>query len=97
MCSDFDFVRWHAVSVDILPSGGSKAKGIEKIVEALDIPKERQYAFGDGLNDIEMLSTVTNSVAMGNVEETVKIVAKYVTKSVEDNGILHGLQMVGLL
>ncbi|MFS0778489.1 Cof-type HAD-IIB family hydrolase [Neobacillus sp. 3P2-tot-E-2] len=95
--SDFDFVRWHPVSVDILPSGGSKAKGIEKIVEALDIPKERQYAFGDGLNDIQMLSIITNSVAMGNAEESVKAVAKYVTKSVEDNGILHGLQMVGLL
>lgn len=95
--SDFDFVRWHPVSVDILPQGGSKAKGIEKIVEVLDIPKERQYAFGDGLNDLEMLSTITNSVAMGNAEETVKEVAKYVTKSVEDNGILHGLQMVGLL
>lgn len=95
--SDFDFVRWHPVSVDILPSGGSKAEGIEKIVEALDIPKERQYAFGDGLNDIQMLSTITNSVAMGNAEESVKAVAKYVTKSVEDNGILHGLQMVGLL
>jgi Cof subfamily protein (haloacid dehalogenase superfamily) len=82
--SDFDFVRWHPVSVDILPRGGSKAKGIEKIVEALDIPKERQYAFGDGLNDIQMLSTVTNSVAMGNAEDSVKTVAKYVTKSVED-------------
>lgn len=95
--ADFDFVRWHPVSVDILPSGGSKAKGIEKIVEALDIPKERQYAFGDGLNDMEMLSTIHHSVAMGNAEESVKAVAKYVTKSVEDNGITHGLQMVGLL
>jgi len=94
---DFDFVRWHRVSVDVLPKGGSKAKGIEKIVEKLSIPKERQYAFGDGLNDIEMLSTVRNSVAMGNAEEKVKSVAKYVTKSVEENGIFQGLQMVGLL
>ena len=46
---------------------------------------------------MEMLSSVQNSVAMGNAEETVKVVAKYVTKSVEENGILHGLQMVGLL
>jgi Cof subfamily protein (haloacid dehalogenase superfamily) len=94
---DFDFVRWHPVAVDILPRGGSKAKGIEKIVEKLGFPKERQYAFGDGLNDIEMLSSIQNSVAMGNAEDKVKSVAKYVTKSVEDNGILHGLQMVGLL
>jgi Cof subfamily protein (haloacid dehalogenase superfamily) len=94
---DFDFVRWHPVSVDVVPKGGSKAKGIEKIVEKLGIPKERQYAFGDGLNDMEMLTTIENSVAMGNAEEIVKSVAKYVTKSVEENGISHGLQMVGLL
>ncbi|MFC4320028.1 Cof-type HAD-IIB family hydrolase [Litchfieldia salsa] len=94
---DFDFVRWHPLSVDILPKGGSKAKGIEKIVEKLRIPAERQFAFGDGLNDLEMLSSVQNSVAMGNAEDTVKAVAKYVTKSVEEDGILNGLQMVGLL
>ncbi|MDQ0232392.1 Cof-type HAD-IIB family hydrolase [Metabacillus malikii] len=94
---DFDFIRWHPVSVDILPKGGSKAKGIEKICKQLGYPEEHQYAFGDGLNDIEMLSTVKNSVAMGNAEEVVKQAAKYVTKSVEDEGILHGLKMVGLL
>lgn len=94
---DFDFVRWHPVSVDVLPKGGSKAMGIEKIVKKLGFPEEQQYAFGDGLNDIEMLSKVKNSVAMGNAEEKVKKVAKYVTKSVDDNGISYGLQMVGLL
>lgn len=94
---DFDFVRWHPVSVDILPKGGSKAKGIDKIVEKLGVSKENVYAFGDGLNDIEMLTEVHNSVAMGNAEEVVKSVAKHVTDSVEDDGIYHGLQMVGLL
>jgi Cof subfamily protein (haloacid dehalogenase superfamily) len=94
---DFDFVRWHPVSVDILPKGGSKAKGIEKLIERLGFAPEQQYAFGDGLNDIEMLTTVTNSVAMGNAENQVKEVAKYVTKSVEEDGIIHGLRMVGLL
>ncbi|WP_251551583.1 Cof-type HAD-IIB family hydrolase [Neobacillus muris] len=94
---DFDFIRWHPVSVDILPKGGSKAKGIEQIVQILGFPPERQFAFGDGLNDVEMLKTIENSVAMGNGEQIVKEVAKYVTKSVEDDGIYHGLQMVGLL
>ncbi|WP_456276676.1 Cof-type HAD-IIB family hydrolase [Bacillus sp. AK128] len=94
---DFDIVRWHPVAVDILPKGGSKAKGIEKIVQKLGISEENQYAFGDGLNDIEMLSTVKNSVAMGNAEEQVKEVARHVTTSVEDDGIVHGLKLVGLL
>ncbi|PLT27923.1 Cof-type HAD-IIB family hydrolase [Peribacillus deserti] len=94
---DFDFIRWHPVSVDVLPRGGSKAKGIEKIAEKLGIPEENLFAFGDGLNDMEMLLTVKNSVAMGNAEKKVKEAARYVTKSVEDDGIYHGLQMVGLL
>jgi len=94
---DFDFIRWHPLSVDVLPKGGSKANGIKKIVEKLGFPAERQYAFGDGLNDMEMLSRIQNSVAMGNAEDQVKEVARFVTKSSDDNGIFHGLQMVGLL
>lgn len=94
---DFDFIRWHPFSVDILPRGGSKARGIEKITERLGFAKEQQYAFGDGPNDIEMLTHIENSVAMGNAEEHVKAVAKYITKPVDEEGILHGLQMVGLL
>lgn len=95
--TDFDFIRWHPLALDILPKGGSKAKGINKIIEKLEISKENFYAFGDGLNDIEMLQLIENSVAMGNAEDIVKDVAQYVTTSVEDDGILNGLKMVGLL
>lgn len=94
---EFDFIRWHSVSMDVLPKDGSKAKGIEKAVEKMQMPLERVYAFGDGLNDIEMLSKVHNSVAMGNGVDEVKKLAKYVTKPVDEDGILHGLKMVGLL
>ncbi|WP_077329120.1 Cof-type HAD-IIB family hydrolase [Virgibacillus siamensis] len=93
----FDFIRWHPVSVDVLPHGGSKAKGIEKAIEKMGIAPENVYAFGDGLNDIEMLRAVQNSVAMGNAEEIVKEAAKSVTKSVDEDGVEHGLKLVGLL
>ena len=94
---DFEFIRWHPVSVDILPKGGSKANGIKQFAQKVGISDENIYAFGDGLNDIEMLQSVENSVAMGNAEEKVKRAAKHVTKSVEEDGIMHGLQLVGLL
>lgn len=93
----FDFVRWHPLSVDVLPVGGSKAKGIEKLTEKLGFGKEDVFAFGDGLNDVEMLKTVNNSIAMGNAHEMAKQAAKHITKSVDEDGILHGLRMVGLL
>lgn len=93
----FEFIRWHEFSVDVLPAGGSKAKGIEALINYLNIPVDQVYAFGDGLNDVEMLSFVKNSIAMGNAEEEVKKVAKYVTKNVDEDGILKGLELVGLL
>ncbi|MCM2531239.1 Cof-type HAD-IIB family hydrolase [Neobacillus pocheonensis] len=93
----FEFIRWHEFSMDVLPAGGSKAKGIEVLINYLNISMDQVYAFGDGLNDIEMLSFVKNSVAMGNAEQQVKEVAKYVTKNVDEDGILRGLQLVGLL
>jgi Cof subfamily protein (haloacid dehalogenase superfamily) len=94
---DFRFIRWHPLSVDIDPAGGSKAKGIEKAMEYLQYSRNQLYAFGDELNDLEMLSFVPNSVAMGNANPAIKKVAKYVTKSVSEDGIYHGLKMVGLL
>lgn len=94
---EFDFIRWHPLSVDVLPAGGSKAKGIEKLVSAMGLSIENAYAFGDGLNDIEMLSYVPNSVAMGNAVPEVKEAARYETIHVNDGGILHGLKLVGLL
>ncbi|MNJ37484.1 putative bifunctional phosphatase/peptidyl-prolyl cis-trans isomerase [compost metagenome] len=93
----FDFVRCHADATDVVPSGGSKAVGVSKITEKLGIAPEHQYAFGDALNDVEMLKMVANSVAMGNGLPEAKAAAKYVTKHVEEDGILHGLKMVGLL
>lgn len=93
----FEFVRFHDNAIDVVPVGGSKAKGIEAVMEHMQIPVEHVYAFGDALNDIEMLSFVHNSVAMGNALEEVKQVAKYVTSSVEEDGILKGLELVGLL
>lgn len=94
---DFDFVRWHELSTDVLPKGGSKAKGIEAIVNHLGIKNEDVYAFGDGPNDVEMLEYVNNSVAMGNASDDVKQYASFVTKDVEEDGILHGLKHFGLL
>ena len=39
--------------MDIIPNGGSKAKGIEKYIEKLGFNRDQVYAFGDGLNDLE--------------------------------------------
>lgn len=95
--SELGYNRWHPYGSDLLPPGGSKAKGIEVLIQKAGFQPEDVYAFGDGLNDLEMLTLVHHSVAMGNAPEEVKRAARYVTKDVSEDGIWHGLQMLGLL
>lgn len=93
----FDFVRWHTYGVDVLPKGCSKLTGIQRMVEKLGITNENVYAFGDGLNDVQMIEGVGVGVAMGNAVEEVKKVADYVTKSNEKDGIYLALQHLKLI
>ena len=93
----FEFVRWHPNSVDVLPKGGSKAEGIKKMIERLGFDLKDVYAFGDGLNDLEMLKVAGTSVAMGNGVPEAKAKADYVTTEVTDDGIWNGLKKLQLI
>jgi Cof subfamily protein (haloacid dehalogenase superfamily) len=95
--NEIKFVRWHEVSMDAVPLNGSKANGIVQIMKQEGRVKDEVYAFGDNYNDIEMLRFVGHGVSMGNAPEIVKKEARYVTKNVEEDGIIFGLQMLGLL
>ena len=94
---DFHFIRWHSYSTDILPKGGSKAIGIQRMLERLPFKKENVYAFGDGLNDLEMLEYAGTGIAMGNSHSDLLKVADKVTTDVSEDGIKNGLEMVGLI
>ncbi|WP_170006836.1 Cof-type HAD-IIB family hydrolase [Bacillus fonticola] len=94
---ELHFIRWHEHSMDVLPKGGSKARGIQEMIKKLGFRMEDVYAFGDGLNDLEMLEAVGHGVAMGNAHEKAKRCADYVTDDVDKDGIVKGLRELGLL
>ena len=60
-------------------------------MEALAIPVRDSIAFGDGLNDIEMMQTVGTSVAMGNAQPEVKAFARYTVPGVDEDGVAWGI------
>lgn len=70
----------------------TKASGILKALEYLNIPIENTYAFGDGTNDIEMLSTVGCGIAMGNASDEVKKYANKITETVQNDGVAIGIE-----
>lgn len=93
----FKLVRWHESALDMLRFEGSKARGIAHAVGKLGIEMKDVMAFGDSFNDLEMLSTVGFGVAMGNGEAEAKAVAKFVCPSVDEDGVLRGLQELGVI
>ena len=84
-------VRWHPNGIDILPAGVSKATALAEMAAHFQIAQEDIVAFGDGLNDAEMLSYAGIGVAMGNGREEIKAVADYVTASNNEDGIWQAL------
>ncbi len=83
--------------MDIINEGVSKASAVEIVLNYLDIKIENSFAFGDGLNDLEMLKFVGTGVAMGNAFEELKNAADLVTESVSDNGVQKALKKLELI
>lgn len=90
-------IRWHPKAMDVLPAGGSKAQGIAAMLERLGITPAEAVAFGDGLNDKEMLEFVGLGIAMGNSHQELLPYADYVTSHVDEGGIRNGLAKAGLI
>ena len=93
----FQFIRNSPYGCDIYPAGKSKATGIEYLLSHLNCSVENTYAFGDGLNDLEMFELVKYPVAMGNAFDIVKKSATYVTTSNNEDGIANGLRLCGII
>lgn len=91
------FVRWHRHAMDVMPVGGSKARGIQDLLQHLEVSPEEVVAFGDGLNDREMLTLAGLGIAMGNGHEQLKACADHTTTDVDNDGIANGLKYAGLL
>lgn len=84
-------------SYDVIRDTVNKGLAVQMILERLGIPKESAIAFGDGMNDKEMLSYVGEGFAMGNAHPNLFPYAKHTTTSVTESGIYNGLKSLGLL
>ncbi|VTS20063.1 bifunctional Cof-type HAD-IIB family hydrolase/peptidylprolyl isomerase [Streptococcus pseudoporcinus] len=90
-------VRWHDNSSDVVLKGTSKALGVSKVVDHLGLKPENILVFGDELNDLELFDYAGISIAMGISHPLLQEKADFVTKKVEENGILYALEELGLI
>ena len=80
------------IRMDVYRKGFTKGTAVQYIYERLNISKENTYAFGDGVNDMEMLELVGHGIAMGNAVEPLKQIADDITLSVSEEGIADYFQ-----
>jgi Cof subfamily protein (haloacid dehalogenase superfamily) len=82
---------------DVIRDSVNKGYGVQVVLERLGIDKESSIAFGDGMNDKEMLQNVGEGFAMGNGHPDLFQYAKHRTTNVTDSGIFNGLKMLCLV
>lgn len=85
---DFVFAPSGNKWIDVMQRGVNKATGIEQVMAAHDIQPSELMAFGDSMNDYEILRMAGTSIAMGNARSAIKQIA---TKAIGTNAE-HGVQ-----
>lgn len=95
--SGAQIAAWWDRAVDVIPAGGGKGLGIEKMLAFYHLDRTQALAFGDGNNDREMLETVGIGVAMANGSPQLKAIADDVCGPVTEDGIYHYCVEHGLI
>lgn len=93
---EFDFVRWHETAMDVMPKGINKLKGCQQVLQDAGFSIEQAIGFGDGLNDLEMLSGLGLGIAVGDAHPKLLAVADRQAAAPHEDGIAKMLQQLKL-
>ena len=75
--------------VDVMKKGVNKGTAMRRLQAMLGIAGEECMAFGDYLNDYELLESVGESYAMANSHPALLKLAKYTAPSNDENGVMR--------
>lgn len=78
-------------NVEINEKNAHKGAALLALSNHLGIPREKTFAFGDGLNDLTMLRDAGTGIAMENACEEAKQIAQAITASNDEDGVAQGI------
>jgi len=81
---------------DVIEKGVSKAEGLKRLCNYYGISIQNTIAFGDSMNDFEIIQEAGLGIAMGNSVDQLKLIADYVTTDIGEDGIWNACQALGL-
>ncbi len=80
--------------LDFMAPGVNKGQAVKLLQESLQIKPEESMAFGDQMNDMEMLKQVYYSFAIGNARPEVKETARFQADINTSDGVLKILKLL---
>lgn len=88
----FGYIYGEAVS-----AGCNKAAGMQILCGYLGMDMKDTVAFGDGMNDVDMVKAAGIGVLLGDADVSIHCHADHICERFEDGGICGGLRALGLL
>lgn len=85
------------INGELISKVDNKATAIKQVIDYLGIDKKDTIAFGDSMNDYEMINFVECGIAMGNACKELKEAASRVCRSVDEDGIYYEFIELGLI
>lgn len=83
----FEATMSGAPFVEVMAEGVTKASGLAQLCAHLGVDRAEVVAFGDGLNDLEMLQWAGHGVAVANAIEPLRDAADEIAPSNDDDGV----------
>lgn len=78
--------------LEIMPPGIDKAHSLLRLLTSIGLTADEMVCCGDGYNDVTMIETAGLGVAMANAQPLVLEKADYITKSNDEDGVLHVIE-----
>ena len=99
--SDFFMDKWKdtlqlscagVMWIDCSHKNANKGIALQHLQKYLEITKEETMAFGDNINDLEMIENSGISYAIGNARDEIKAAADYIADTNVNDGVLKELK-----
>ena len=88
--------QYGMINGELINKKFNKGAAVNRLCDHLRFPLEQTVAFGDSMNDLEMLESAALGVCMGNGSEELKEIADIVCPTVSENGLYTAFQEIQL-
>ena len=79
--------------LEIMPRNIDKAQSLQKLLNSIGLTADAMICCGDGYNDLSMIEYAGLPVAMENAQPIIKESADFITRSNDEDGILHVINL----